>query len=134
MLPVTDDRDTAPFFAAAREGRLVYAACPSCDRAVHPPLPYCPSCGTNEPIGWRQASGGGTLYGFTTVAHQVHPAFPAPYTVVLVALDDAPDVRLTGMIPGTPALTIGQAMSVWFEDKGQDVVLPQWRAAEEIAA
>jgi uncharacterized OB-fold protein len=131
MLPITSDHDTGPFFAAAREQRLVYACCPACERAVHPPLPYCPYCRKGEPIVWRDSAGRGTLYAFSTVAHQVHPDFPAPYTVVLVALDDAPDVRLMGMLTGAPELAIGQAMTVWFETKGDDVVLPQWRADQD---
>jgi uncharacterized OB-fold protein len=130
MLPVTDDRDTGPFFAAAREGRLAYAACAQCNRAVHPPMPYCPHCGGDR-IGWRTASGRGTLHGFTVVEHQVHPAFPAPSTVVLVALEETPDVRLVGQMSGTPTLQIGEPMEVWFEAKGEDVVLPQWRPADK---
>ena len=127
MLPIIDDRDTGPFFAAALMHRLVYAACPSCDRAVHPPVPYCPYCNKGEEIVWRDASGRGTLYAFSIVEHQVHPAFATPYTLVLVALDDAPDVRLMGTLPGAPILYIGQTMEIWFEDKGDCVCLPQWK-------
>ena len=125
MLPVTDDRDTGPFFEAARECRLAYAACDQCRRAIHPPMPWCPHCGGR--IGWRTASGRATLYGFTLVEHQIHPAFPTPYTVVLVELADSQDVRLVGHLAGKHELRIGQPMEVWFEDKGDGVVLPQWR-------
>lgn len=129
MLPVTDDRDTGPFFAAAREGRLDYTGCTDCNRGVHPPASYCPHCGGRT--SWITASGKGTLYTFGVVNHTVHPDFPAPYTVVLVELDDQPDVRLCGHIPGAPDLKIGQKMEVYFERKTDDVVLPQWRVADE---
>jgi uncharacterized OB-fold protein len=128
MLPVTDDRDTGPFFAAAAEGRLIYAACEDCNHGIHPPTPYCPHCGGAR-IAWRAASGTGTLHAFTTVMHQVHPDYPAPYTVVLVTLDDTPDVRLAGRLDGGPALSLGQAMQVWFETVADGVVLAQWRPA-----
>jgi hypothetical protein len=60
------------------------------------------------------------------VEHQVHPAFPVPYTIVLVQLDDAP-ARLIGHLPGAPELVEGQAMKVWFETLEDGVVLPQWK-------
>ena len=35
---------TAPYWAAAREGRLVVPECRSCRQVWHPPLPRCPHC------------------------------------------------------------------------------------------
>ena len=128
ILPVTDDRETGPFFAAAREGRLAYAACEHCERGSHPPTPFCSYCG--EPrTAWRDASGKGTLHSFTTVSHQVHPDYPVPYTLVLVSLDDNPDVQLVGRIDGDAGLRVGQPMEIWFDRIADDVVLPQWRPA-----
>ncbi len=123
--PATWDRDTGPFFAAAKEGRLTYRRCTGCGRGNHVPVPSCKFCG--QPTEWVDAAGKGTLYTWTTIPHQVHPAYPAPYTVVIVTLDEAPDVRLTGMIAGAPELAAGQAMDLWFEDNGLGDVLPNWR-------
>lgn len=128
ILPVIEDRDTGPFFAAAAaaEGRLVYAACGNCGRGSHPPSPFCSYC--RKPRSeWREASGRGTLQSFTIVTHQIHPDYPTPYTVVLVTLDDSADVQLVGRIAGEPALEIGQPMEVWFDRLTEDSVLPQWR-------
>jgi hypothetical protein len=47
--------------------------------------------------------------------------------VVVVELDEAPDVRLAGHIDGTPLLSPGMPMEVWFESLAEDTVLPQWR-------
>lgn len=126
LYPVDWDRDTGPFFAAARDGRLVLRACNACGRGLHVPTPSCRFCGSLDTL-WRDARGTGTLFSWTTVTHQAHPAWPVPYTVVIVALDDAPDVRLTGCIPGAPDLIVGQPMQVWFEDIGQGRRLPNWR-------
>jgi uncharacterized OB-fold protein len=126
ILPFTEDRDTGPFFAAAREGRLVYAACEHCGRGSHPPTPFCGYCREPRSL-WREASGRGTLHSFTIVSHQIHPDYPAPHALVLVTLDDNQDIRLVGRIDGEPALEIGQAMEVWFDRIADDVVLPQWR-------
>jgi hypothetical protein len=39
--------------------------------------------------------------------HQIHPDYPAPYTLVVVELDDAPEVRLMGRLDGEPELSRG---------------------------
>jgi len=126
ILPNDTDRETAGFFAAAAEGRLVFRACQDCDHALHPPTDHCPHCGGWN-TAWRDAKGSGTLYSWTTVTHQIHPAFPAPYTLVVVELDDAPEVRLVGRVDGTPELAAGQPMQVWFEKLEGGPTLPQWK-------
>jgi uncharacterized protein len=125
-VPVTDDRDTGGYFEAAARGELVVRACSSCGRTLHLPRAYCSSCGSWAGE-WREVAPRGTLYSWTVAAHAVHPAFPAPYTIVLVALDDAPGARLVGYLPGTPELAAGQPMEAWFETLGDGTVLPQWR-------
>ncbi len=124
--PVTDDRDTAGFWAAAGRGELVVRECGSCGAVLHLPRSYCHVCGTWSER-WKRVGGGGRLSSWTTVEHQVHPAFPVPYTVVLVELDDEPGVRLVGYLPGSPALVAGQPMEAWFEELDDGAVIPQWR-------
>lgn len=128
MLPVVDDRETAPFFAAAAQGRLCIKACNACQRGIHPPVPHCPYCGSAD-TAWRDMRGTGTLHTWTTVTHQVHPDFPAPYTLVVVQLDDLPEVRLIGHIAEQPELAAGQAMQVWFKHLADGIVVPDWRPA-----
>ena len=127
--PVDFDRDTGPFFHAAREGRLIYRFCRACQRGFHVPAQYCNHCGSPD-TEWRDASGDGVLYSWTTVPKEVHPAYPAPYTIVVVSLAEAPDVRLVGSIAGEPRLSAGQPMTVWFQEVADGVVLPQWRTKE----
>jgi uncharacterized OB-fold protein len=126
ILPVDDDRDTGGFFEAARRGELVVRACSSCGTVLHVPRAYCFACGSFDTV-WRPVSGRGRVYSWTTVEHAVHPAFPVPYTVVLVELDDHPEARFVGYLPGVPPLTEGQPMEAWFEELDDGVVLPQWR-------
>jgi uncharacterized OB-fold protein len=128
LLPVDDDIDTGGFFEAARRGQVVIRRCNGCDAVLHMPRAYCHSCGSWEGR-WAPVAGTGSLYSWTVVTHQVHPAFDVPYTVVLVALDDAPSARLVGYLPGSPELTAGQPMQVWFEHLDDGVVLPQWAPA-----
>ncbi len=127
-LPVTEDRDTGGFWAAAREHRLVVRTCAQCGAVLHMPRSYCHSCGTWSEQ-WTDVAPRGKLYSWSTVEHQVHPGFPVPYTVVLVELDDRPGVRLVGQLPGTPELHAGQAMEAWFDDIDDTTTVPQWRPA-----
>jgi uncharacterized OB-fold protein len=126
LRPETDDHDTGGFFAAAAREELAVCACAACGAVLHLPRAYCAGCGRWDTV-WRTVAGRGRLYSWTTVEHQVHRSFPVPYTIVLVELDDAPEARLVGYLPGRPELTAGMAMRVWFEpvdDEG--TLLPQW--------
>jgi uncharacterized OB-fold protein len=126
VLPETADPDTAGFFAAAAREELTLCACAACGAVLHLPRAYCAGCGSWDTI-WRTVSGRGRLYSWTTVEHQAHRAFPVPYTVVLVELDDAPEARLVGYLPGRPELEAGMPMQVWFEPVDDGIRLPQWR-------
>ena len=129
LLPESNDHDTAGFFAAAAREELAICACAACGHVLHPPRPYCARCGGWDTV-WQSVAGRGRLYSWTTVEHQVHRAFPVPYTIVLVELEDTPQARLVGYLQGRPDLVAGMPMRVWFEpvdDEG--TLLPQWRPA-----
>lgn len=127
-LPVVDDHDTGPFFAAAARGQLVVRQC-ACGAISHLPVAYCRACGGFD-ASWVPVSGRGSVLTWTTVVHQLHPAFPTPYTLVMVALDEHPQVHLFGHLPGTPSIAPGQAAQVWFEALADGVVIPQWRLVD----
>jgi len=128
LLPYVEDRETAGFFEAAAQDRLVYRKCDDCSHALHPPTDHCHHCGGWN-TAWHDAKGTGRLHSWTTVTHQIHPDFPAPYTLVVVELDDAPEVRLMGRLDGAPELAPDMPMQVWFERLGDGPVLPQWKPA-----
>ena len=86
-------------------------ACASCGAFLHLPRAYCRTCGSFDGR-WQTVAGRGRLHSWTVVEHQVHPAYPVPYTIVLVDVDDAPGVRYVGSIPGRPDLVDGMAMRV----------------------
>jgi uncharacterized OB-fold protein len=130
LLPVDDDRDTGGFFEAARRGELVVRVCDSCGALLHMPRAYCRACGSWEGR-WQPVSGRGRLYSWTVAEHQVHPAYPVPYTVVLVELEDMPAARLVGYLTGAPELAEGHPMQVRFETLDDGVVLPQWEPVHQ---
>lgn len=124
-LPVPDvtDPDSGPFWAAAAEHRLVVAIGVD-GTPVHPPR----AAGSNTPIRWVDASGRATLHSWTVVRNTVDPSFPAPYTLVVVALEDYPSVRFVGQLEGEPSLSPGQPMQVAFDERSGATV-PQWKPA-----
>ena len=56
------------------------------------PKAYCHGCG-GWSTEWRVVAPRGTLYSWTTVFRQIHPAFLAPYTIALVELTDLSAAR-----------------------------------------
>jgi uncharacterized protein len=126
LVPVLDDRDTSGFFQAAQRHELVVRVCTRCHTVLHLPRSYCSACGGSESR-WQSVPGRGKLYSWTTVEQPLHPAYPVPYTIILVQLDEPPGVRLVGCLSGAPDLTEGQAMQVHWEECDGGVVLPQWK-------
>jgi uncharacterized OB-fold protein len=130
LLPVVDDHDTGGFFEAAARGELALRRCSDCDAVLHVPRMYCRYCRSWNGR-WQTISGNATLHSWTTVVHQVHPAYPTPYTLVLVDLDEAPGTHLVGQVPGAPELVAGMPMELWFEELpssgGPAVIVPNWR-------
>lgn len=129
ILPVDDDHDTGGFFSAANQRRLVVRTCLDCGANLHLPRAYCSHCRSWN-TAWKDVDGErGTLYAWTVVERPTHPAYPVPYTVVLVDVDGAPGMRLVGYLPGRPELRAGQAMKLGFDEAGEGVVLPNWEPA-----
>lgn len=116
---------TAPYWDAAREGRLVVQECRTCGQAWHPPLPRCPRCHCAD-LGWRPVSGNGTVYTYTVVRHPTHFAFAdkIPYVLALVELTEGPRLvtALRGIEPGE--VHVGQQVRVVFREIADGVTLP----------
>jgi uncharacterized OB-fold protein len=107
----------APYWAAAREHRLVLQHCSRCQRFQHFPRPFCTAC-LNDAIDFVDASGLGTVYSFTVVRRTPNPAFTTrlPYVLALVDLDEGVRIysSIVGCDPG--AVHVGQRVTACFED------------------
>lgn len=128
-LPVTNDPDTAGFWLAAHNGEVAVCVCARCGTALHLPRSYCHSC-RSWAVEWKPVAPRARLVSWTVAEHQVHPAFPVPYTFVLVELDDMPDVRLAGHLDGRPPLRAGMSMRADFVVRPAGVTLVNWIPAE----
>ena len=120
--------DSAPFWAATREGRLRLPFCEACGRPHLPPGPICPFC-LSDAIAWRDASGRGRITTFTVVHKAWFPSFAAdlPYNVVQVELEEGP--RLTANLLGA-APAIGMAVETVFDAVTPEVTLPRFKPRE----
>ena len=130
LLPALDTRNRAWFTS----GELRLQRCQRCGRVQFPPEDVCRACGSFE-LGTKTCAGRGVVESVAVVHHAVHPALRSrvPYAVVLVALDDAPHVRLLGNVLNRSPddIAIGARVQVVFEevvdpDTGEALLLPQW--------
>ena len=112
------------FWTSGSDGVLRFRRCAACGSYQHPPGPVCRTCGSSDLV-VEPVSGRGVLVGFTVNEHTWTPAFPAPYVIGIVAIEEDPRVRLTTNIVDVPVseLAVGRRVEVRFEHC-EDVWLP----------
>lgn len=136
MLPDRDEPDSQPFWDGCARGELMVQSCGVCAHLAHPPRPMCPHCRSLDRQ-WVRTSGRGTIWSFIVP----HPPLLAPYTdfapynVVIVALDEHPNIRFVGNVIASEGaalnsidphgIRIGEPVRVVFNTI-DDVTLPFW--------
>jgi hypothetical protein len=122
--------DTRPFWEACRRRELVVQRCTSCGTFRHPPSPVCWRC-RSFAHEWVAVSGRGSVFTYAVVHRAPLPALEAsvPFTVVVVALDDAPGVRLvSNLVDAAPGeLRVGLPVEVLFEEMSREATVPRFR-------
>ncbi|MGH9019157.1 MAG: Zn-ribbon domain-containing OB-fold protein, partial [Acidimicrobiales bacterium] len=114
------DPESAPYWLALHDGRLLIQRCPSCGQAQLYPRDRCLSC--RGAVAWEEASGRGTVYSFTVIRQNYSRPFrdQIPYVVALVTLDEGPRL-MTNLVDCDPgAVTIGMAVAARFEAVSDD--------------
>ncbi len=128
-LPAITD-DTRPFWDACRRRQLAIQRCAECGTHRHLPSPVCWKC-RSFAHAWDVVSGRGTVFTYAVVHRAFLPELAAhvPYTLVVVALDDAPGVRLvSNLVDAEPGeLRVGLPVEVVFEDVSAEVTVPRFR-------
>ncbi|WNI19011.1 Zn-ribbon domain-containing OB-fold protein [Actinacidiphila sp. ITFR-21] len=133
-LPNVDEPDFAPFWAGCRLGRLLLPRCAE-GHLNWPPRPVCRTCRADI-TDWTQVPGRGRLFSWTVVHRTRLRGYAdlTPYTVVIVALDQDPAIRLLGRCVRPPARPAqGMPMETEYVPAAEGVVLPFWRPAAESA-
>jgi uncharacterized OB-fold protein len=77
--------ETAAYWQAADEGRLLVKRCSACGEFHHYPRDLCPFC-LSDATEWVEATGTGTVYSFSTMGQG-----EAAYTLAYVTLAEGPD-------------------------------------------
>ncbi len=125
---VTDD--SAVFWDAAAEGRLVAQRCAGCGRLRHPPRPMCPACSSLE-VEIAELSGQGTLYSYAILHHPQHPAFEYPVIAALVDLEEG--IRLLSCLTDVSKddVRIGMPVHAHFVPTADGPLIPVFRPTED---
>jgi uncharacterized OB-fold protein len=121
--------DSAPFWDATRDGRLVVQWCTACDKGVFYPRSFCPHCGAQQSaLTWRDATGRATVHS-VVVEHRPEASGASfsggePYCVALVDLEEG--VRMMTNVVGCPPaeVHIGQRVTVTWETLSDGRRLP----------
>lgn len=136
LLPDTDDPVAAEFWAGTARGELLVQACGGCGAWRMPPRPMCPAC-RSVAVTWEPTSGRGRVWSFAVPHPPLLPAYAelAPYNVVVVELEERPEIRFVGNLVARPdgainevdpaTITIGEPVRVVFQHV-EDVALPRW--------
>jgi uncharacterized protein len=125
--PVVND-DNRFFWEGVERGELLIQRCSACGKLRHPPRPMCPSCRSLE---WdaARASGRGTVHSYVVPHHPRLPAFPEPYVVALIDLEEGTRLvsNLVGVAPADVRIGMPVALRVSRPDGEQ--ALPLFEAA-----
>lgn len=124
------DESTAPFWAAALEGRLTGSKCMGCGTILIPPQPRCFNC-QHDLFEWVDLPGTGTIYTFTVVRHPLAPHLSqvVPYVSGVVELDGTQGagarliVNITDCDPET--VKIGDRVKVVFDKVSDTLAVPR---------
>ena len=128
-VPLQDEL-SRPFWDAAKERRLAVQRCVSCGYYNHPPRRFCDACLAQD-LRFEPVSGRGVVYTFTVMHQRDVAGFEedAPFINVVVELIEQPQLLMVSNLPiaDRARVTIGAAVQVDFEDRGEGVVVPQFR-------
>jgi Rubredoxin-like zinc ribbon domain (DUF35_N) len=120
------DFDSMPFWDSAQRGRLRIQVCPHCSRGVFPPKPsVCPICRVK--LEWTEVASKGGVYSWIGIDHPVHDWLKGvvPFTVVVLELDELPDVRIPCFYDGLRgALALKIPGFLRFADVGRKYPMP----------
>jgi acetyl-CoA acetyltransferase/uncharacterized OB-fold protein len=122
-VPAVDDLN-AFYWTSGQDGTLRFQRCEHCKSLVHPPQPVCCYCLSGE-LAPSEVSGLGTVIGYTVNHQPWDPAFPPPFVVASVAIDEDTRVRvITSLVEIEPdEVAVGLRVRARFEQAG-DLWLP----------
>ena len=127
--------ETAHFWEGCRKGELRLQRCKSCSETYFPPRPFCPCCASRE-VEIVLSAGRATLYSYV-INHRPRPDMGSePYAIAVVELEEGPRL-MTNIVncPQTPeALQLDMPLKVHFQRESDEITLPMFEPAEDVAS
>lgn len=126
MLPEVTP-DSREFWTGGLENELRINRCQACRQWIHPPVGACWKCRSRD-VRPEVASGLARVAAYSINHHPWFPAFPPPYAVAMVELEEQEGLRLTTCLVDVDvdAVEVGMPVEVVFDQQG-DVALPMFR-------
>ena len=116
-------------------GRTSTSRCGSCGYYNHPPRRFCDACLAQD-LRFEAISGRGTIYTFTVMHQRDVAGFEddAPFVNIVVELAEQPQLLMVSNLPiaDRSKVSIGAAVEVDFEDRGDGDMIPQFSRIEGV--
>jgi hypothetical protein len=129
----TPDPDSAPWWDALREHRLLFQRCRRCGHAQLYFRAVCRECWSRD-LETPESSGRGVVYSYSVLYSVGDPVLKEelPYALAIVELDEG--ARLLTRIVGDPdAVAVGRRVRVVFHDVDEELTLPYFALEEDDA-
>ncbi len=120
--------DYKGFWEGIDNNKLTLQKCGDCGAWGHTPTPMCPECHSVKRE-WAELSGKGIVYSWVTYHESPHPSFKAPYSVVLVELEEGMRM-VSNLVDVKPEeIEMGMKVAVTFDKISDEVTLPKFKKA-----
>jgi uncharacterized OB-fold protein len=108
------------FWTGGSEGVLRFLRCMDCGYYLHPPIPVCRRC-MSENIEVATVSGRGQVVSYTINHQPWRPGVEVPYNIAIVELVEQPGLRLTTNLVrcALDRIEISMPVRVEFEQVGE---------------
>ncbi|HYF20194.1 MAG TPA: OB-fold domain-containing protein [Ramlibacter sp.] len=115
-----------PMWDAIAQRRMALQKCSHCGALRYPPGPACPECLSLEHE-WVEPAGGGEILSWVIFRRGYLPAYPPPYNVIAVRLDEGPILVSNLEGPEPQGSWIGRRVQLCYATMPDGVVLPRFR-------
>lgn len=116
-----------PMWAGFAQKQLLLQRCSACGTHRYPPAAVCPKCLAPEHQ-WSPSAGSARIISWAIFHRQYLPAYPAPYNVIAVQLEEGPLMVSNLEGPAPEGAWIGHGVSLtWGET--EDGPLPRFKLA-----
>ena len=116
--------DNEPFWAAAKEGRLLVKFCLDCEAPHWYPRPLCPHCGS-ERTEFRPSEGTGSIYSVSVTRR----AGPQAFAIAYVTLDEGVTMMTQIVDCDLDDVRIGDRVQVVFKPTDGGPPVPMFKPA-----